>query len=376
VAGALLRQHTVQFAVNESEAIEEFIKPFGKCGGRVHGQPYTGPTCCMSGCACIIQSEDYSQCQVPGGMKKCSPEKAAEEVQIAKDHMADIKEQLPVIAKRHLGYMKDAREAKMKELKAKSLLQGKVNKGNTARQHKEAVVAEANKKKHAKEAAEKAYDDKVKEFGGLKKAVDMIKTVVETRQKREKAGKPCPGVWGVCTGDQCCATGCMCVQKGKYYAECQIPQGKTTCDLQGEEQENKKKKKALGVLTEQKADLIKKRDAARQEYADAHKASEKAIAEANKAGAAKDKANKHHQEMVSLLEEATDRAKRSRQQALLASKQVGFAQKSVDAWKDAAEGTVCTKKAKKKDTKKESTKEKKGEKDDAEGDVDDEETTV
>mmetsp|Transcript_21377 Transcript_21377/g.61864 ORF Transcript_21377/g.61864 Transcript_21377/m.61864 type:complete len:525 (-) Transcript_21377:79-1653(-) len=335
--GPLLRLARVSGATLAAE--EELVKPFKQCGG-AH---YTNSTCCVKGCACVKETQYYSQCKPPEGLQHCNHQAAVKEVDAAKERVVDAKIDVKdaksdvEAAKKAHEACKDANvEAHKKAVaaaeeadKKHKLLEDDIQKfGKNTRAVKQTCQKEedgvrkteedkrdeiikgaradlAQTRKSAKETKAKhekdVRDAKAKADDELAKAIKLKKDTAKAEAAKAKeeatvAGhvkkfedaekvrkeKKCGGLFGDCTGTGCCVLGCECHWDTKFYAQCKGSFGAGSCVWQIAVKKQNESATALPILKKQLKKL-------KEEKHDTAQAAKDAAAKAKKAGETMDK---------------------------------------------------------------------------------------
>jgi len=332
-----LKQRTFKSADVSALQVEEEvgIKPFHKCGGA----SYHGRTCCRSGCACIIQSQYYSECQAPGGGQTCNVEKAKGEVMSAKETALEAR---PAA----LEAIKAAKIAMRAELRAKKNLQAArdlydvaTKKGQVVRNAKDEQERLVKDAQHEADKAEAAAKAKLKHWHDVKKEIEDMNKTAALREHGQ-----CGGLFENCGQvtkyKACCQEGCVCKWRDAFYAQCKSPYG-GDCNPAGE-QKFVKERKALMAKLQEEHEALEENGKKTKAYA------EKTDKEANDirhkaALAGTNRVNAHRVMMhkQAIAESRTADAKRLKASALHKKHAVHYAALAIKAWKKAAEGNKC-----------------------------------
>jgi len=320
---------------------EEGIGPFEKCGGST----YSGPSCCRVGCACIIQSRFYSQCEAPGGGMKCNVAKAESEVMAAKERALEARPAALEAEKAAKLAMETAQKALGEMREAEASLATSAAKGRTVRSAKdqqERIVADA---KHQAEAAEKAAKAKLGQYLKVKEEIEGINKTAALR-----AHGQCGAMFSNCGPVAppklteymaCCQEGCVCEHRDAYYAQCRPPPGEGGCSPAGEARHVKERKETMAKLQKEHEALE-----ARMKHTKEH--AEKVDKEANEirhkaaeAGTHRVEAHKLAMHKKAIAQARKREAERLKKTAQSKKNAVHYSEEAIESWKKAAKGIHC-----------------------------------
>merc|ERR1712176_358126 len=121
------------------------------------------------------------------------------------------------------GVKYSAHEKKMVKINAAKDKEAKIVK--TAKAEKEAARKKVKEAQVKAQKAQHAFDLKIKESAGVTKEVQDFWDKEGARKTKQ-----CGSAFADCHKNWCCALGCECVGKSKYYAECKGLGGKSYCD--------------------------------------------------------------------------------------------------------------------------------------------------
>jgi len=264
--GLQRRKHGTVSESLSSRGVVEFIEPNAQCGGT----EFSLKACCMPGCACILQSMEYSQCLAPAGGQTCNPRKAADEARSAQQ-----------LAEKEFA---EDRNATLQAATAKAKAERALNASATAdalkyhhaekakemRRHRQRKAERARSAKKAVATSARAAVAKEAEIEVLRKVISKV-----NRSKAIRSGGQCRPVYGQCgpvdglkvsISEGCCIEGCTCHWKNQWFAHCLGPNGESSCQPELERSKDKERQQSLKRLEDELGNLHAVRETADHHY--------------------------------------------------------------------------------------------------------------
>jgi len=244
----------------------EFVEPNAQCGG----PEFSLKACCMPGCACILQSMEYSQCLAPAGGQTCSPRKATDEArstqqtadqEFAQDRNATLQ---AATAKAK------AERALNASATADAFKYHHVEKTKVMRRHRQRKAERARSARQAFATSSRAAAAKEAEIEVLRKVISRV-----NRSRAIRSSGQCRSVYGQCgpvdghnvsTPQGCCIEGCTCHWKNQWFAQCLGPNGGTSCLPELERSTDEQRRKNLTRLEDELRNLHAVRETADHNY--------------------------------------------------------------------------------------------------------------
>lgn len=276
---------------------------------------------------------------------RCNVEKAKDEVMAAKERALEARPASLDAVRAAKMAIKAAGNAKEELQVAQATFNELKLKGEQVRSAKDQQEHLSEEAKHKADNARKAADGKLKHYEDVKKEIEDINKTAALRSH----GK-CVTMFSNCGPVAppalteymaCCQEGCICKWRDKFYAQCEAPPGRSSCDPAGEAEHVKERVATMAKLLKEHEELEAQSQKAKERAEEVDKEAKAVRHRAMLAGTARVKAHGvvMHKKAIALRRSQEEhRLKRTAEHARHA---VNYAALAIKAWERAAQGRHC-----------------------------------